>query len=177
MTALPNVVPLAPLPPDFDVSRTRPMTFRRDWIATQEDAELQILCNGKAFRAHALGDLDAKAVCAVVPLDALFDIRMQAARRLWLASQGPDPGPRPTSLTKAQRDRLVKALRALDGRLNGASYRDIAAVLFGAHRLPARGWKTHDLRDRTIRLCKFGVYLMEGGYRQLLLHPLRTRLY
>ena len=63
------------------------------------------------------------------------------------------------------------------GRLDGASYRAIAAALFGAHRLPDRGWKTHDLRDRTIRLCKFGVHLMEGGYRQLLLHPYRQRLY
>lgn len=177
MTALPDVVPLAPLPPDFDVSRTRPAEFRRDWIAAQDDAELQILCNGSAFRVHALGKLDGPAICAVVPLDALFDVRMQAAKRLWLASQGRRPGPGPIPLTKTQRVRLVMALRALDGRLDGASYRDIAAILFGRKRLPARGWKTHDLRDRTIRLCNLGFYLMEGGYRQLLLHPYRQRLY
>ena len=177
MTALPHVVALAPLPPDFDVSRTRPAKVRRNWIVAQEEADLQLLCNGSAFRVHALGDLDAAPVCAVVPLDALFDVRMQAARRLWLASEGRRLGPDPATLSKTQRVRLVMALRALDGRLAGASYRDIAAVLFGAHRLPARGWKTHDLRDRTIRLCKLGFYLMEGGYRQLLLHPYRQRLY
>jgi hypothetical protein len=124
-----------------------------------------------------LGELDAQPLCAVLPLDALFDVRMKAARRLWLAANGRDPGPDPTILSKPQRDRLVMGLRALDGRLDGATYREIASVLFGEHRLPARGWKAHDLRDRTIRLCKFGIGLMEGGYRQLLLHPYRSRLY
>jgi hypothetical protein len=57
------------------------------------------------------------------------------------------------------------------------TYREIAAALFNASRLPERGWKTHDLRDRTIRLCRLGIQLMQGGYRQLLLHPYRHRLF
>jgi hypothetical protein len=177
MTALPSVIPLAPVPAEFDLSRTRPTKFHRSATIEQDGAELQIVCNGSQFRVHALGDLDAHAVCAVLPLDALFDVRMKAARRLWLASNGRNPGQDPVTLSKTRRDHLVKALRALDGRLEDATYRDIAAALYGSHRLPARGWKTHDLRDRTIRLCKLGFDLMEGGYRQLLLHPFRQRLY
>jgi hypothetical protein len=68
------------------------------------------------------------------------------------------------------------ALRALDGRLAEASYRAIAGVLFGAARVPERGWKTHDLRDRTARLVRLGVAMMQGGYRRLLLYPFRGRI-
>jgi len=68
------------------------------------------------------------------------------------------------------------ALRALDGRLDQASYRDIAEALFGTGHMPERGWKTHDLRDRTIRLARLGQAMMQGGYRRLLLYPFRGQL-
>ena len=71
---------------------------------------------------------------------------------------------------------LVLALRALDGRLAEARYREIAAALFGDARVPERGWKAHDLRDRTARLVRLGVTMMQGGYRRLLLYPFRGRL-
>ena len=61
------------------------------------------------------------------------------------------------------------ALRALDGRLVGESYRVIAAGPFGDARIPADpGWKTHGLRDRTIRLVRAAIGLMLGGYLDLL---------
>jgi hypothetical protein len=177
MTALPAVIPLAPASTQFDLSRTHPVKIQRHWTAAQTDDELQLICKGSALRVHALGDLDGNTVCAVLPIDALFDVRLKSAQRLWLATNGRNAGPDPGALSKTQRDRLAKGLRALDGRLGGASYREIAAVLFGTHRLPERSWKTHDLRDRTIRLCKLAVDLMQGDYRQLLLHPYRQRLY
>jgi hypothetical protein len=72
-------------------------------------------------------------------------------------------------LTQQRRHRLGLALRALDGRLAGASYRVIAAGLFGDARVPpGPGWRTHDLRDRTIRLVRAGMELMQGGYLDLL---------
>jgi hypothetical protein len=68
----------------------------------------------------------------------------------------------------------VLTLRALDGRLAGETYRGIARALFGAPRVPAGpAWKTHDLRDRTIRLVRTGVDLMQGGYLDLLRHQRR----
>jgi hypothetical protein len=51
----------------------------------------------------------------------------------------------------------------------------IAAVLFGAKRIPDRTWKTHDLRNRTIRLVQSGLALMRGGYRDLLRHSRRKK--
>ncbi|HAR25926.1 MAG TPA: hypothetical protein DCS46_16425, partial [Bradyrhizobium sp.] len=59
-------------------------------------------------------------------------------------------------------------LRALDARTDGSTYREIAEVLFGAGRISERDWKTHDLRNRTIRLVQSGLALMRGGYRALL---------
>ncbi|WP_315745047.1 MULTISPECIES: DUF2285 domain-containing protein [unclassified Bradyrhizobium] len=103
-----------------------------------------------------------------LPLDEDFEARARAAQRLWRALNNRPLGPSPDGLTLQQRARLATALRALDGHLEGASYRTIAEVLFGSARIPARAWKTHDLRSRTIRLVQLGLRLMRGGYRDLL---------
>jgi hypothetical protein len=70
---------------------------------------------------------------------------------------------------------LTLALRALDAHLEGNSYRAIAAVLFGKHRVSDRSWKTHDLRSRTIRLVQHGLLLARGGYQALLRNGRRQR--
>ncbi len=111
----------------------------------------------------------------VLPLDQLFEVRATAAIRLCRSLSGRSPGRNPAELPPARRERLILALRALDGRLEKASYRDIAEALFGSSRMPERGWKTHDLRDRTVRLARLGFSLMHGGYRRLLLYPYRRR--
>lgn len=105
---------------------------------------------------------------AELPFDADFEIRAYASHRLWRAINGHPPGPPYHQLSPQQRERLTLALRALDGYMDGASYRVIAEVLFGKQRLPGRGWKTHDLRSRTIRLVQAGRSLVRGGYRALL---------
>ena len=103
-----------------------------------------------------------------LPLDDQFDVRALAALRLWRSLIGRTPGDDPSGLTAQRRERLIQALRALDGRNDGATYRDIAGALFGAGRIPERAWKTHDLRGRTIRLVATGYDMMRGGYRKLL---------
>ncbi len=129
---------------------------------------------GATFRVAAHDDgMEPPAI--LLPFDQLFEARVAAALRLWRVLAGRDLGRDPQALSPARRDRLILALRALDGRLADASYRDIAAGLFGPERLPERGWKSHDLRDRTIRLVRFGMELMQGGYRRLLRHPYRGR--
>ncbi len=110
-----------------------------------------------------------------LPLDADFDIRVQAAKRFWLSLEKRSPGPPPLALPFQHRKRLILAIRALDGWLEGNSYREIALGLFGRHRIPNRGWKTHDLRGRTVRLVQTGVTMMRGGYRALLRRGDRKR--
>jgi len=105
---------------------------------------------------------------AELPLDADFDIRAHASHRLWRAINGRPAGPPFHQLSVQRRERLALALRALDGHMDGASYRVIAEALFGRIRIPERAWKTHELRSRTIRLVQAGLALMRGGYRALL---------
>jgi hypothetical protein len=126
------------------------------------------------FRAH-IDEAGAEPPAVLLPLDQLFEIRATAAIRLWRGLIGRNPAPNPAALSKARRDRLILALRALDGRLDDASYREIAGALFDAGEVSERGWKGHDLRDRTIRLVHFGLDMMRGGYRRLLLYPYRRR--
>ena len=63
------------------------------------------------------------------------------------------------------RDYLI----ALDGRLAGRSYRDIAEAIYGAYRVGAT-WTddTQGLKSRVRRAVECGLALMNGGYRELL---------
>jgi hypothetical protein len=115
------------------------------------------------------------AYAAELVLDVDFEIRSHAARRLWLALNGRPAGPAFHDLSPQRRQRLVLALRALDARTEGNSYREIAEGLFGAGRISERAWKSDDLRNRTIRLVQTGLDLMRGGYRELLRRARRKR--
>jgi hypothetical protein len=112
----------------------------------------------------------------LLPLDRLFDIRCAAALQLWRLISGKPPGKGPKALTAQHRARLLLALRALDAHRQHASYRDIAKGLFHIDAMTARNWETHDVRDRTIRVVRLGIRLMEGDYRNLLLYPFRNRI-
>ncbi|MDN3275995.1 DUF2285 domain-containing protein [Frankia sp. RB7] len=105
---------------------------------------------------------------AELPFDRDFDARAYAARRLWRAMNGRRAGPAFHELSKQKRERLSAALRALDAHGAGGTYRIVAATLFGQKRIPDRAWKTHDLRNRTIRIVQSGAALVRGGYRKLL---------
>jgi hypothetical protein len=130
---------------------------------------------GVEMRVH-LDSGGVQPTAVLLPFDGLFEVRVVAALRLWRALNGRRPGPNPAALSEARRNRLVLALRALDGRLDGATHREIAVALFGANAVPERDWISHELRDRTARLVRLGVAMMNGGYRRLLLHPYRGRL-
>ncbi|MBR1163134.1 DUF2285 domain-containing protein [Bradyrhizobium elkanii] len=114
-------------------------------------------------------------VAVDLPLDRDFDLRLQAAHRFWLALEPRPLGRLPLAQSVGTRHRHILALRAMDGWLEGNSYRKIAQGLFGHSRIPDRGWKTHDLRSRTIRLVQTGLRLMRGGYRDLLSRKRRDR--
>ena len=117
----------------------------------------------------------AETYAVELPLDRDFEFRAHAARRLWRALNDRAPGPPLHVFSAQRRRRLALALRALDARMDGSTYREIAEVLFGARQIPERAWKTHDLRNRTIRLVQTGFALMRGGYRALLRPPSRKK--
>jgi Uncharacterized conserved protein (DUF2285) len=159
------VSPAVSRPYDLDLAKLPGGEFRH---AT--DGWHAIVRLGGAKHRLWLPELPASGSLFVVELqfDSNFDIRSQAAHRFWSALEERPLGPPLLPLSPQRRRRLILAMRALDGWLEGNSYREIAAGLFGKHRIPDRGWKTHDLRTRTIRLVQTGLSMMGGGYRALL---------
>ena len=127
-----------------------------------------------ANQALIAGEAATDALVAVVlPLDALFDDRIEAARRLRRALGGARV--RSYDLTRHRRRRLKLVLRALDGHLAGEDYRGIARGLFGARVPDSAAWRTHSLRSFTVRLVREGRALMRGGYLELLRPDRRKR--
>lgn len=140
-----------------------------------EDDDQVVKLRGARLRLHR-EDKVGDPVAVLLPLDQLFDIRAAAALRLWRALTGRTPGPDLGALTPERRGRLILALRALDGRLERATYPEIAAVLFDTAPISKRDWISHELRDQTGRIIRLGFSMMRGGYRRLLLHPYRRRV-
>jgi hypothetical protein len=109
-------------------------------------------------------------LAGLVVLDDKFALRVAALRRLQrrLAGRSPGPLPRAWQLTRRHRRRLILMLRAFDGHLACASYREIADALFGAEAVTRYVWKTSSIRAQTIRLVKDAIRMTKGGYRRLL---------
>jgi hypothetical protein len=173
----PATVILAPAPEFFSAARDVGLfvpTFERRasdgdyWCVDDPQGRLTAVMIGRAD--------SATPAAAVIPLDQDFASRADAAIQLWRRLMGRSRGRIADRLSPQRRQRLVLALRALDAHLVGETYRVIAQVLFGFARLPTGpSWKTHDLRDRTIRLVRTGLGLMRGGYLDLLRSPRRRR--
>ena len=172
--ALPSVVSLIDTPKGLADPRLALISERLDALLTSQDDDQVLEARGAQLRVHNAGTASG-SYGVVLPLDRLFYIRIASALRLWRVLMGRRPGSDPGSLTKARRDRLILALRALDARLEETSYPEIAAALFDTTPISKRDWISHELRDQTGRLVRLGFSMMNGGYRQLLLHPYRRR--
>jgi len=124
----------------------------------------------RTFHALRLDGADDHApLVAMIPLDATGFDRLteteQLLRALLALSIAPDG-----RLTSQQLRRARHMLQAVDGHKAGASYRQIAEVLYGPERVRSEHWKTSPLRANVIGLVKGGLAMIAGGYRQLLRH-------
>lgn len=111
-------------------------------------------------------------LAALVPLDPDFETRIVSLLRFYRRLLGRRTGaqPRGWPLTGQRRERLDRMLRALDMRLAGASYREIATA-FGddkAVRLSAIEWKDSAVRSATVRLVRDAQRMMNREYLKLL---------
>jgi hypothetical protein len=104
-------------------------------------------------------------LAAEAALDADLAIRLTALDAVERLLNGRAAGSDPLSAQARKRAGLL--LRALDGRAEGASYRDIAEHVLAA-RIDPGTWRTSPVRDVAIRLCRTARRLMGGGYRRLL---------
>lgn len=111
------------------------------------------------------GNIDTERIGILIPLDEHWPVRLAAADRLRRRMIETEVDP---PLTQQRRDRLKRALRTVDGRRAGASYRAIATVLFGARRVADEPWKTSSLKAQVARLATYGRKLVERGHEDLL---------
>jgi hypothetical protein len=174
---LPTVIPVHPVPPSSADTRVRLRLgeLTAGQLRQAPDGWYAVLyLRGVEHRVWLReAPVIAEAYVVELQLDRDFEFRAHAARRLWRAPNDRPAGPPMHVFSAQRRRRLALALRALDARIDGSTYREIAEVLFGARQIPDRAWKTHDLRNRTIRLVQTGFALMRGGYRALLRPPPR----
>jgi hypothetical protein len=119
-------------------------------------------------------NVDGK-LSALIPLDGNTLGRIEALARFYSAQLGRAIPP-DTRLTSQQRRRLRFMIQAIDGRINAATYREIANAIYGASRVADMPWKTSPLRDSAIALVKDGIAMVGGGYKQLLIHRRRSQL-
>jgi hypothetical protein len=170
---LPTVVLLAPAPESFSTAWAFDIAPLGNITAEQSgpDARHLIIRNQHGdLRLWLHRRAQNRPLAIVLPLDDDLPIRARTALQFWIRVKSRAPGrtEEPLSLTQQQRDRLVLMVRALDGHLSAASYREIAEGLFGARRVQHEAWKTSSLRDRTIRLVRNSIAFMRAGYRKLL---------
>lgn len=169
MALLTSAPALLPNGPPLDATRLREI------LAAPEGVYAELPEVPPGHQVLVLGATSPSVpVALVLPLDELFEDRLDTARQLWRALARTTPAKSPT-FTVQRRRRLKLILRALDADLAGVGYRDIALAFFD-ERVPSdSAWRTHALRSFTIRLVQDGRALMRGGYLRLLRPDRRKR--
>ena len=166
LTHAPAILPAA----DNLFTELRGTSARSD----EQGVHFLLTAGGQTIRLVRLTGIPADAhLAALVPLDADAFDRIKAIDRLLRALKG-RPVPDDRRLTRQQKRRHRHMLQATDWRMNGATYRDIAGVIFGVDRAASEPWKTSALRDATSALVKDGLAMIAGGYRALLRHRRRA---
>ncbi|MBN9678738.1 DUF2285 domain-containing protein [Salipiger bermudensis] len=133
-----------------------------------EDGLHHLLDTGRQHRLQILqADPDTNALVAIVPLDQDAFARLDAIYRLLAQLHGRKVAV-DKRLTRQKRLRAKRMLQAFDGRLAGASQREIAEVVFRLSRVSRDEWQSAPERFAVIRLIRDARALVEGGYRSLL---------
>jgi hypothetical protein len=108
----------------------------------------------------------------LMPLDALFELRLDVALRLVRRLRGQCINLLPSilSLTRSQKMRYVHMLHAFDIHRAGGGPRDVAAIVLRSKQasLPSSEWKDSHARRTANRLIHDSIALVESKYLQLL---------
>lgn len=106
---------------------------------------------------------------AVVPLGLDGFDRIEAIRRFLSALHGRAIPP-DRRLTRQQRLRLRRMLRAFDGYRAGATQQEIAQVILNTEHLHRDEWQASSARHAIKSLLRDARAMVAGGYRKLLRH-------
>ncbi len=133
-----------------------------------EDGLHHLLEVGGQRRLQLLySDPCADAQAAVVPLGQDGFARLDAVYRLLAQLHGRSV-PFDKRLTRQKRLRAKRMLRAYDGRLAGASQREIAEVIFDLPGVSRDEWQSASERFRVMALLRDARKMVNGRYLKLL---------
>ena len=135
---------------------------------TDEDYRLDI-GNGQHLQILDCTAGDDRIAVAIVPLGLDGFDRIEAVRRFLSALQGRAIPP-DTRLTRQQRIRLRRMLRAFDGHRAGATQQEIAQVILKIGPLDRDEWQASSARHTIKALLRDAHSMVAGGYRKLLRH-------
>lgn len=154
----------------FQPPLPRPIALDLPSQAESEEGRYGVLgTDGSVPFLNMAGRTDAGSMAILLPLDDDLPGRIEAIERFWQMLKA-RPVPRDTRMTPYQRQRFRVMMQAADGRVSGASYREIGIALFGERRVLGEPWKTSPLRASVIALASNASALISGGYLGLLRH-------
>lgn len=136
------------------------------------DEVLSLTDDSGATQVQLRGDLASRRPAVLLPLDAMFELRLDVAMRFVRRLRGESCKLLPTSLrlTSFQRGRLIQLLHAFDIHEAGGGPREIAQEVLASDqaRLPSVEWKDSHTRRKANRLIHDSIALVERGYLKLL---------
>ena len=135
---------------------------------TDEDYRLDI-GNGQHLQILDCTAGDDRMRVAAIPLSVEGFDRIEAVRRFLSALHGRAIPP-DTRLTRQQRIRLRRMLRAFDGHRAGATQQEIAQVILKIGPLDRDEWQASSARHTIKALLRDAHSMVAGGYRKLLRH-------
>ena len=172
--ASPRVLRGTQIRPSVSPSHQTVQLSRLSGAAVWKADELHILWPASTVTNSLVTDIRTGAAefnAIVLPLDAAFETRLDAARQFWRALTGRPPSPAYGALPKQTKTRHILNLRAHDARRAGATYREIAEVLLSRDPIAPRDWRDHHLRHKVRATLRRADRLVAGGYRDLLFYP------
>lgn len=140
---------------------------------TTSDGRHILLADAEGYhQVWLVGGRNPHGSSFVIPRDDDRATRMHAVHRLERRLAGARSGPllRSLQLSLHQRSQFTLQLRALDGVEDGASRREVAAVLLDPQTrdIPAIEWTNAALRKRINRIIARAMLMTKGGYLALL---------
>lgn len=167
---------LAKAPPAFGDSLAREPSepWRIDPPMGDDEAAFRFaLGNGQRLQIIDCTLEGQVAAVAAIPLGIDGFDRIEAVYRFLSALHGRAIPP-DTRLTRQQRARQHRMLRAFDGYRAGATQQEIAQVVFNIDHLDRDDWQASSARHAIKALLRDARAMIAGGYRKLLRHRRRS---
>ncbi|MFN3320032.1 MAG: DUF2285 domain-containing protein [Allorhizobium sp.] len=127
------------------------------------------LANGQSLQIIDRAIDGKEDAVAVIPLGIDGFDRIEAVYRL-LSALHSRAIPPDTRLTRQQRARQRRMLRAFDGHRAGATQQEIAEVILRIDHLDRDDWQASSARHAIKTLLRDARAMIAGGYRNLLRH-------